>query len=156
VAATVAQPLPTPEGDLHQLAERILSDNLSFGGDPSPPPPPLPSVVASADIALAGSSDNWDAPPPDPSEQPEISTQNEAVAAPDEQSNGHVEMREHVSLELPQSSLASARRVALLVQLEDSEHNVVGNLERRFDISTDSSELGKLLFDLRLTVTPQR
>ena len=75
----------------------------------------------------------------------------EKSAAP---SNGHIQMSRDVSLAVPRADLARARRISVLLRLEDDQRNVVGDVQQGYDLGPHPS-LEELLLQLQVSVTPR-
>lgn len=107
-----------------------------------PPAPPRRSVSPSP-----GSS-----PPDAAATEPERATAT-SVATAAEPANGHAEMSRELELKLPKKALHRARRVSFTLRLEDEDQNVVGDLQRGYDLES-ASGLEELLLRLRVSVSP--
>lgn len=147
-----------PNGDLQQLARKILKNNGQVSTVSSPlSAQPLAmgaSVAASSETSLADT-------PAQPQLEAQLVPRGGSRLAPvrsipqNGSSNGHVEMTERVNLELPRESLRRARRLSMSLQVEDAEDNVLGNAERRLEIVGNSDSLSELLLNLRVTIQSQ-
>ncbi len=73
---------------------------------------------------------------------------------PTARENGHVEMSRQLEMTLPRKSLMKARRMSMLLQFEDEDENIVGNMERSFDLTARPADLEELLLQLNVTVNP--
>ncbi len=73
---------------------------------------------------------------------------------PTARENGHVEMCRQLEMTLPRKSLMKARRMSMLLQFEDEDENIVGNMERSFDLTARPADLEELLLQLNVTVNP--
>ena len=80
-----------------------------------------------------------------------------AVATPEKApatSNGHVQMSRDLALAVPRADLARARRISVLLRLEDEQRNVVGDLQQGYELGAHPS-LEELLLQLQVSVTPR-
>jgi signal recognition particle receptor subunit beta len=136
----------------------------------APPSPPAPRPRTPAPAASpAGPRPAVVAPPPRP-EAPvpgpgrgasigaapgaaaaAVVTDVEKSVAP---TNGHIQMSRDVSLAVPRADLARARRISVLLRLEDDQRNVVGDLQQGYDLGPHPS-LEELLLQLQVSVTPR-
>jgi signal recognition particle receptor subunit beta len=76
------------------------------------------------------------------------------VEAPPAPANGHVELQREVTLEVPRASLERARRVSVVLRLEDEDRNVVGDVQQGYDLAAHPA-LRELLLRLQVSVTPR-
>jgi hypothetical protein len=63
-------------------------------------------------------------------------------------------MSRDVSLAVPRADLARARRISVLLRLEDEQRNVVGDVQQGYDLGPHPS-LEELLLQLQVSVTPR-
>jgi signal recognition particle receptor subunit beta len=77
-----------------------------------------------------------------------------AVAKPAAPANGHVQMSRDMALAIPRADLARARRISVLLRLEDEQRNVVGDVQQGYDLGPHPS-LEELLLQLQVSVTPR-
>ncbi len=68
--------------------------------------------------------------------------------------NGHVQMSRDMALAVPRADLARARRISVLLRLEDDQRNVVGDIQQGYDLGPHPS-LEELLLQLQVSVTPR-
>jgi hypothetical protein len=101
---------------------------------PTPGPVRVPSVGAAPSVAAAA-----------------VVTAVEKSVAP---TNGHIQMSRDVSLAVPRAELARARRISVLLRLEDDQRNVVGDIQQGYDLGPHPS-LEELLLQLQVSVTPR-
>ena len=69
-------------------------------------------------------------------------------------SNGHVQMSRDLALAVPRADLARARRISVVLRLEDEQRNVVGDLQQGYELGAHPS-LEELLLQLQVSVTPR-
>jgi signal recognition particle receptor subunit beta len=77
-----------------------------------------------------------------------------AVVKPAAPANGHVQMSRDMALAVPRADLARARRISVLLRLEDDQRNVVGDVQQGYDLGPHPS-LEELLLQLQVSVTPR-
>jgi hypothetical protein len=75
-----------------------------------------------------------------------------AAPAPINGSSTTLELSRELEIEIPQASLGKTKHLTMSLKLEDSEANVVGSLERRFDLTEHGPDLAQLLLSLNVTV----
>jgi hypothetical protein len=63
-------------------------------------------------------------------------------------------MSRDVSMAVPRAELARARRISVLLRLEDEQRNVVGDVQQGYDLGPHPS-LEELLLQLQVSVTPR-
>jgi hypothetical protein len=80
-----------------------------------------------------------------------VATTVEKSVAP---ANGHVQLSRDVALAVPRADLARARRISVLLRLEDDQRNVVGDIQQGYDLGPHPS-LEELLLQLQVSVTPR-
>ena len=104
-------------------------------------PPPRPPLVGPSRGRVG-----LGRPPPPPS--PPRSRKPAAAT------NGHVQMSRDLALAVPRADLARARRISVLLRLEDDQRNVVGDIQQGYDLGPHPS-LEELLLQLQVSVTPR-
>jgi hypothetical protein len=59
-----------------------------------------------------------------------------------------------MTLEVPRASLERARRLSVVLRLEDEDRNVVGDVQQGYDLAAHPA-LQELLLRLQVSVTPR-
>ncbi len=131
-AAAAAAPLQAPRVP--------ASSDLPAGPRPgSVAPPPRPTLGGPSRGASAGAA---------------AAAVVTAVEKPAAATNGHVQMSRDLALAVPRADLARARKISVLLRLEDDQRNVVGDIQQGYELGPHSS-LEELLLQLQVSVTPR-
>jgi len=117
-------------------------------GDHGAPPPAAGRPQPAPSVPGAGGQE------PSPSRAPVGVRTSAATLEQPPSTNGHVELRRDLALAVPRGDLSRARRLSIVLRLEDEHRNLVGDLEQGYELEAHPS-LEELLLRLQVSVTPR-